>query len=78
MTPIADDARVFFFGEKGVIDVLSADGPAGGEVLARSRVEVDEYLTGIAPVGDTLLLRSGKLLHAVRGEPEPNRRVRTP
>ncbi|MCY3964807.1 MAG: PQQ-binding-like beta-propeller repeat protein [Acidobacteria bacterium] len=68
VTPIAAGERVFFFGEKGATDVLSA-GTRGGEVLATSRVEVDEYLTGVAPAGDTLLLRSGKLLHAVRGEP---------
>jgi len=68
VTPIAAGERVFFFGEKGATDVLSA-GARGGEVLATSRVEVDEYLTGVAPAGDTLLLRSGKLLHAVRGEP---------
>ncbi len=68
VTPIAAGERVFFFGEKGAIDVLSA-GVAGGEVLARNRVEVDEHLTGVAPAGDTLLLRTGKLLHAVRGEP---------
>ena len=77
VTPIAARERIFFFGEKGAIDVLSP-GTAGGEVLTRNRVEVDEYLTGAAPAGDTLLLRSGKLLHAVRGEPEPERRVRTP
>ena len=77
VTPIAARERIFFFGEKGAIDVLSV-GAAGGEVLARNRVEVDEYLTGVAPSGDTLLLRTGKLLHAVRGEPEPERRVRTP
>ena len=68
MTPIAAGERVFFFGEKGATDVLSA-GAGGGEVLAQSRVEVDEHLTGVAPAGDTLLLRTGKLLHAVRGEP---------
>lgn len=68
VTPVAADGRVFFFGEKGAIDVLSA-GAGGGEVMARSRVEVDEYLTGVAPAGDTLLFRTGKLLHAVRGEP---------
>ena len=70
VTPLAAGERIFFFGEKGATDVLSA-GAGGGEVLARSRVEVDEYLTGAAPAGDTLLLRSGRLLHAVRGEPEP-------
>lgn len=68
VTPIAAGGRVFFFGEKGATDVLSA-GAGGGEVLAHSRVEVDEHLTGVAPAGDTLLLRTGKLLHAVRGEP---------
>lgn len=68
VTPIAAGERIFFFGEKGATDVLSA-GAGGGEVLARSRVEVDEHLTGAAPAGDTLLLRSGKLLHAVRGQP---------
>ncbi len=68
VTPIAAGERVFFFGEKGATDVLSA-GARGGEVLATSRVGVDEYLTGVAPAGDTMLLRSGKLLHAVRGEP---------
>ncbi len=72
VTPIAAGERIFFFGEKGVIDVLSA-GAGSGEVLAQNRVEVDEYLTGAAPTGDTLLLRSGRLLHAVRGEPKPDR-----
>ena len=66
-TPIAAGERVFFFGEKGSVDVLSA-GAGGGATLAQNRVEVDEYLTGIAPAGDTLLLRTGKLLHAVRAE----------
>lgn len=70
ITPIAAGDRVFFFGEKGAVDVLSA-GAGGGEVLARSQVEIDEYLTGAAPAGDAFLLRSGKLLHAVRGEPAP-------
>ncbi len=70
VTPIAAGDRIFFFGEKGATDVLSA-GPGGGEVLARSRVEVDEYLTGVVPAGDAFLLRTGKLLHAVRGEPAP-------
>ena len=67
VTPIAAGERIWFFGEKGAVDVLSA-GTRGGETLARSNVEVDEYLTGAAPAGDTLLLRSGKLLHAVREE----------
>ena len=67
VTPIAADERIWFFGEKGAVDVLSA-GAEGGETAARSNVEVDEYLTGAAPAGDTLLLRSGKLLHAVREE----------
>ena len=67
VTPIAAGDRIFFFGEKGATDVLSA-GPGGGEVLAKSRVEVDEYLTGVVPAGDAFLLRTGKLLHAVRGE----------
>lgn len=68
VTPIAGGKDIFFFGEKGAIDVLSA-GVAGGEVLARNRVEVDEHLTGVASAGETLLFRTGKLLHAVRGEP---------
>lgn len=72
VTPLAAGERIFFFGEKGATDVLSA-GAGGGEVLAQNRVEVDEYLTGAAAAGDTLLLRSGKLLQAVRGEPEPER-----
>ena len=67
VTPIAAGDRIFFFGEKGAVDVLSA-GPDGGEVLARSRVEVDEYLTGVAAAGDALLLRTGKLLHAAESE----------
>ncbi len=65
VTPIAVGNRVYFIGEKGATDVLSA-GPGGGELLARSRVDVDEHLTGAAPAGGTLLLRTGKLLHAVR------------
>lgn len=72
VTPIAAGERIFFFGEKGAVDVLSA-GADGGEALAHSQVEVDEYLTGAAPAGDTLLLRTGRLLHAVRGEPKPDR-----
>ena len=71
VTPIAAGDRIFFFGEKGAADVLSA-GPGGGEVLATSRVEVDEYLTGVVPDGDAFLLRTGKLLHAVRGEAAPS------
>ena len=70
VTPIAVGERIFFFGEKGATDVLSA-GAKGGEALAHSRVEVDEYLTGVVPAGDAFLLRTGKLLHAVRNEPAP-------
>ncbi len=64
-TPLVAGNRVYFFGEKGAVDVLSA-GPNGGGTLATNHIATRDYLTAAVATPDTLLLRSGNYLYGIR------------